>query len=131
MAVDNIKFVWENTFKGTMITPTGEIKLGMEEGSFKPYQLLFGALGSCFYHTFLTIVEKKRLAFSKASLEISGNKRETVPTTLEHCLMKLVVSGASNKEQIVKSAYLAAQNCSIHETISKVATIELVIENID
>jgi putative redox protein len=125
MVVDKINFNWENTFSGTMMAPTGEIKIGSEANTFKPYHLLFGALGSCFYHTFITIVQKKRLTFSGATLEISGNKRDTVPTTLENVQMTLVIKDASDQEKFKKSVDLAAQNCSIHETISKVAKIKI------
>lgn len=128
MAVDNIKFEFKNSFEGKMIAPNGEILIGSEVGSFKPYNLLFGALGSCFYHTFVTIVEKKRLTFDGASLEISGVKRETTPTTLETVEMKFVIKNASNVDKFQQSVDLAAKYCSIHETIAQVAKINLSVE---
>lgn len=128
MVVDKINFNWDNTFNGTMTAPTGEIKLGSEINTFKPYHLLFGALGACFYHTFITIVQKKRLTFDSATLEIAGNKRDDVPPTLENVLMTLVIKKASDEEKFKKSVELAAKNCSIHETISKVAKIEIIVK---
>lgn len=128
MAVDNIQLIFSNEFEGTMHSPTGELSIGNVEHGFRPYHLLFGALGACFYATFVSIAKKKRLTFDSAQIEISGTKREEVPTTLNHVLIKLIIKNPSdNIEQFKKSAELAAEFCSIHETISKVATIEVVV----
>lgn len=125
MAVDNILIQFDPQFVGTMTSPSGTIKLGDQEGGMEPYHLLFGALGSCFYATFLSIANKKRLTFVKAELEVSGEKRAEVPPTLEHVKIQLVVHNPSNEEGLLKSAHLGAQFCSIHETVSKVAKMEL------
>jgi putative redox protein len=128
MAVDNVKLSFNPSFQGTMTTPTGNVVLGDQDNGVQPYHLLFGALGSCFYATFLSISLKKRLTFSRAELEISGTKRTEVPPTLEHTKIHLVVFNPSDEEQLIKSAELGAKFCSIHETISKVAKMELVVE---
>jgi putative redox protein len=125
MAVDNVQLTFNNEFEGTMQSPTGELMIGNVENGFRPYHLLFGALGSCFYATFITIVKKKRLSFDGADIEISGIKREEVPPTLEYAKIKFTIKNPSNEAQFRKSAELAAKHCSIHETISKVARIEL------
>lgn len=91
----------------------------------KPYDLLLGALGSCFYATFVSITEKKRLTFGEVTLQITGTKRSTVPTTLEHVTIDMTIINPSNEEQIKKSAILGAKYCSIHDMISKVANIDL------
>ncbi len=124
--MDSIKFNWDNSFNGVMSAPNGDIKIG--EDGFRPYNLFIGALGSCFYATLITIVNKKRLTFDSATMEISGEKRTTSPTTLEWAVIKLVVKNPSNIEQFDKSIELAAKNCSIHETISKVADIKIITE---
>lgn len=90
-----------------------------------PYDLLLGALGSCFYATFISIAEKKKLNFGEVRLNITGKKRTEIPTTLEHVVMDMFIINPSNKEQLIKSAQLGAKYCSIHETISKVAQIDL------
>ncbi len=127
MAVDNIKLAFDPQFVGTMTSPSGTIKLGDQEGGMAPYHLLFGAVGSCFYATFLSIASKKRLTFTKAELEISGEKRTEVPPTLNHVKIELTVYNPSNEEGLIKSSELGAQFCSIHETLSKVAKMELVV----
>lgn len=125
MSANKVEFSWTNEFRGTLETNTGVLDLGTEQGEFKPYQLLFGSLGSCFYSTFLGIVKKKRLEFSGAKMEISGRKREKAPTTLEHVLIRLTLINPSNEIQFLKSAELAGEYCSIHQTIAQVADIDL------
>ena len=125
MYANNVKLFWSNEFHGKLETDTGTLPLGAEMGEFKPYQLLLGALGSCFYSTFLGIAKKKSLKFSEARMEISGKKRDEVPTTLEHVIMKLTVVNASSEKDFLRSAELAAEYCSIHRTIAQVAKIDL------
>lgn len=129
MALDTIKQVWDNQFRGEMETPTGKITLGDQDQGIYPYHLLFGALGSCFYSTFLSIATKKRLTFDKATVEVSGNKgigKEI--NLLEKATIKLVITNPSNEKGLIRSAELGSKFCSIHETISKVAQIDLIVE---
>jgi putative redox protein len=125
---DLIKLQFNSEFKGVMTSPTGTVLLGDQDGGQQPYHLLFGALGSCFYATFLSIAIKKRLQFSQVEIEVSGNKRESIPSTLENVTLLLRVYNPSNETGLIKSAELGAKYCSIHETISQVAKIELVVE---
>lgn len=124
---DNIKMMFSNDFTGDMSSPTAGLKIGRQEGGFMPYHLLFGALGSCFYATFLSIVEKKRLSFSRAEIEISGTHRAGKVATLEKVLIDFKIYGASDEAQFTRSAELGAEYCSIHKTISQVADIRLKI----
>lgn len=128
MAVDNILLEFNTQFQGTLTSPSGSVLLGNRENGLQPYHLFFGALGSCFYATFLSIALKKRLNFDKATIVVSGVKREEVPTTLEKTKIELVVYNPSDEDQLRKSAELGAKYCSIHETISQVSEMELVIE---
>lgn len=125
MAVDEISISWQNTFQGVLEAPNGQVLIGSEEGNLKPYNLFLGALGSCFYATFLSLVQKMKLSFSKAEMKIGGVKREEVPTTLKEATIYFKVFNPSNEEKILKAAELGAKYCSIHETISKVAKIDL------
>ncbi len=125
MKTDPIKMTFKEGFVGEMTSPTGTVKIGKQEQGVSPYHMLYGALGSCFYATFLSIADKMRLTLDGAELEISGTKRDQSPATLEHVLIKLVVFNPSHEEKLRKAASLGAQHCSIHETISKVANIEL------
>ncbi len=129
MALDNIKQTWDDEFKGVMETPTGKIILGEQKNGIYPYHMMFGALGSCFYATFLSIAKKKRLSFDKATVEVSGNKGTGKEVNLlEKVVIKLVVTNPSNEKALAKSAEWGTKFCSIHETVSKVADIELIVE---
>ena len=127
MAADTIKMDFENTFVGTMIAPKGKVLIGAQEAGLRPYNLLFGALGACFYSTFLSIVEKKRLTFEGATLEISGRHRDAQIATLEYVQIKITIRKPSDEKQFLRSVELGAKYCSIHETISKVAQMEEVV----
>ncbi len=128
MKTDPIILTFDPKFKGEMASPTGQIALGNQENGMKPYHLLYGALGSCFYATFLGVVDKMRLTFDEIKLEITGNKREVVPTMLDHVVMRFTVVNPSHEEKMKKAAHLGAEYCSIHETIKKVAQIDLIVE---
>lgn len=123
MAVETVKFEFSNEYKGFMEVKNGKVNIG--EGGLSPYNLLLGALGGCLFHTFIEIVNKKRLTFDGVNMEISGNKRETTPTTLEKANIKFIVKNPSNEKQFEKSVKLAEEYCSIHATVSKVADISL------
>jgi putative redox protein len=127
MKTDNIQLQFSNTFVGSMTSPSGRVVLGSQPDGIAPYHLLYGALGSCFYATFLSVANKKQLVFKDANLEISGVKRDTVPATLESVKIVFTIRGGQDEAQLKTSAELGAKYCSIHETISQVATIDLVV----
>jgi len=60
MKTDQIKLEFQNEYKGKVITPNGEIKIGRGEDEYAPYHLLYGALGSCYYLTFLALCRKAK-----------------------------------------------------------------------
>lgn len=110
--------------EGNLITDSNVNVKIFDEG-VRPYELLLGALGSCFYATFLSIVEKKRLTYDEVKLDISGTKRTEVPQTLEKVNIKMIITNPSNEQQLLRSAELGAKYCSIYETLSKVAKMNL------
>lgn len=125
MNTDQIKLTFDSSFVGEMTSPKGTIKIGNQDGGMKPYHLLYGALGSCFYATFLSVSQKMKLSFSDVSIEVIGNKRAEVPTTLDYVKITMTIYNASDEQKLNKAAKLGAKYCSIHETISKVTDIEL------
>jgi len=127
MKADNVKLSFDKNFVGEMTSPTGTIKLGSQENGMKPYHLLFGAIASCFYATFLSVASKMRLEFSDVEIEVSGNKRDETPATLDHVTIAMVIYNGNDEAKLRKAADLGAKYCSIHETVSKVAQIDLVI----
>jgi putative redox protein len=127
MKTDNVQLQFSNTFVGSMTSPSGRVVLGSQPDGIAPYHLLYGAVGSCFYSTFLSVAKKKKLIFKDANLDISGTKRDTIPATLEYLKIVLTIRGGQDEAQLKTSAELGAKYCSIHETISKVAKIDLVV----
>ena len=105
----------------TLETNRAKLNIGMQEGSFSPYDLLLGALSACFRATLYEILTKRKEAFPEMEIIVSGEKRKEVPTTLEWVRMDISVSGVENREQFLRNIDLAAKYCSIHETLSKVA----------
>lgn len=129
MALDTIKQTWDSQFKGEMVTPNAKVDIGEVENGLYPYHMLFGAIGSCFYATFLSIATKKRLTFDKATVEVSGNKGTGKEVNLlEKVKIELVITNPSNEKGLLKSAELGTKFCSIHEMVSRVADISLEVK---
>ena len=98
------------------------IKIGGKEKEAGPYDLLLMSLGSCLYSTFEDIIEKKKLNFEKLEIDISGEKRTEVPTTMEYCnVIFTAKTDENNKKAFIKSLELACKYCSIYNTLSYVA----------
>ncbi len=118
-----IKMKFGSEFLGELIANKGRAAVGIEKDTLEPYDMLFGALGSCYYSTFLDVAKKKRIDFDYAEIHIEGVKRDTPPTTLEWVKVKLDITNSSNNLGLEKAAALAAKYCSVYVTISKVADI--------
>ncbi|MBN2260014.1 MAG: OsmC family protein [Clostridiales bacterium] len=125
MATRKIEMNFSNTFEGEMIAPKGTVKIGVEEGTIEPYDLLFGSLGSCVYSTFLDIVNKKKAVFDHAEVIVTGEKRKEVPTTLKWCKVEFVIYGSTDEKGLTKAGELAAKYCSIYTTLAHVAEMSL------
>lgn len=111
-------------FNGTLTTPNNSM-ISISSDQIKPYDMMLGALVACFHHTFLEVVGKKRQSVEEVIYEVNGRKRETVPTMLEYVKMEITVVNASDADQIDKSLELAKKYCSVFQTISHVAEIEV------
>ncbi len=69
MAIQSVNLNFTNTFKGELIGPKGRVDVGSEKGTLAPYDMLYGALASCLYATFLGIAEKNVLDSSQLNLK--------------------------------------------------------------
>jgi putative redox protein len=125
MAYDNIILNYDYDFKGEIISPTAKTAVGGEENGLKPYHMLFGALGSCFYATFLSVARKMRLTFDNASLEIEGFKSDPDIKIIDNVIINMTVENPSHEQRLLKAAKLGAQHCSIHALVSKAADVKL------
>lgn len=128
MAYDNIQLTYDYDFKGQIKTPVAQTAVGVEENGLQPYHMLFGALGSCFYATFLSVAKKMRLTFDDAKIEVSGWKTDDKLKILDQVKISMVVSNPSDEDRLLKAAKLGSQYCSIHALVSKAAHIELNVE---
>ncbi len=102
-----------------------EVKIDGGNKYAEPYDLLLMALGSCLYSTFEDIIVKKKLSYEKIEMEITGEKRTEVPTTLKICNVVFIVeTDESSKKAFKKSMELACKYCSIYNTLSLVADMK-------
>lgn len=129
MSETRVKLEFGRNFEGKLTADFGEVLIGKkQEGRLRPYDLMLGALGSCYYATFVDIADKMRLEYEKAEVAIHGIKREEVPTTLRTVDMVFTVYGAKEQKGFERASELAAKYCSVHETISQVAEINLKLQ---
>ncbi len=125
MAGINVHLDFGTSLEGTLTAARGTAPVGKTEGTLAPYDMLLGALGGCYYATFLDLAAKMRLEYAGATLDINGIKREEVPTTLKTVTMVFTIKGAKDQKGFARAAELAAKYCSVHETIKQVADITL------
>ena len=60
MAQINVGLEFGREFEGELKTARAGAAIGMGEGQLRPYDMLLGALGACYYSTFvLTFTDKK------------------------------------------------------------------------
>lgn len=115
-------------FEGTLQADDRQVAIGRKAGGMAPYELLLGALGSCYYATFIGVARKMRLEYEGVDIAIHGIKRDQVPETLKTVEMTITVRGAREEKGFDRASQLAAKYCSVHETIAQVADIALKLE---
>lgn len=120
----NVTVTFDQEFKGELVS-ANESTIQVGQDAIRPYDMLMGALVSCFHHTFLEIVGKKRQRVAHVEYRVHGRKRETTPTMLEYVRLDVIVTGGSDVLQIEKSFELSKKYCSVYQTLSHVATIEV------
>jgi len=125
----NVEF--QNGFNGVSTNDSGStLSISMEQ--WKPYELLFTALASCMYSTFLDVIDKKRLDYDKISITVDGEKIEDIPSFLKKAEIVFTVSGADkdNEKTVAKfekSLKLSEKYCSIYNTLTKIAELNSTI----
>lgn len=128
MAVRDVEVEFIREFRGVLDTGQTRAAVGMEAGELAPYDMLFAALASCLYSTFLDIVNKKKIEYESAKLTVTGEKRDAVPATLKMVNVKYEIKGSDNEKGLMRSAELAAKYCSVYQTISHVADMSWELE---
>lgn len=110
-------------FQGELQAGDRTLPVGKGGQGFRPYELLLGALGACYYATFVDIAKKMRLQYARVAFEIEGSKREETPTTLKEATIRFTVYGAEDQKGFERANQLAGKYCSIHATLEKVAEL--------
>ncbi len=121
MEKKEVTLKFTDAFEGELIAPKAVVKVGSEEGTVAPYDMLLGALGSCLYSTFLDIMKKKRIGFERFEMHITGEKKAEVPMTLKWVNVVATVYAPEKENGINQSFQLATEYCSIYQTLSHVA----------
>ncbi|HBH13085.1 MAG: hypothetical protein XD91_0674 [Clostridiales bacterium 38_11] len=124
MTLQRVELSFQQEFKGRLTADNHTIDIGNEKGSLAPYDMLLGALASCYYSTFLDVAVKKRIPFDKAEIIVTGEKRTEIPTTLEWVNLDITIYGAKSQKGIMKAGEMAAKYCSVYQTISHVADMK-------
>ena len=122
-SIKHVKMEFSMPFKGVGKTDRGntvEIDEGKEHA--EPYDLLLMALGSCLYSTFEDILAKKKLSYESLEIDLTGEKRSEIPTTLKYCnIVFTAKTDEKNRKSFTKSMELACKYCSIYNTLAHVA----------
>ncbi len=125
MEVTKVSMQFANNFSGTLTGEKVKVGVGSHEGEAMPYELLLGALGACFYATFLSIVRKMRVGFESVDIQIEGTKRDEEPAHLIKTKIAMTITNGESEEKLTKAAHLAEKYCSVYYTVSKVSDMEL------
>jgi len=128
MATLKINTPFKPDFTGELVTAKTTAAIGSGEGRLLPYDMLLGALSSCLYATFLGIAEKKRISFDSVDIEVTGEKRTEVPTTLKWCKVVFKIKDAQKEKGLIQAVDLAGEYCSIYQTLAAVADMTLEVE---
>ncbi len=97
----------------------GSPDMGGQELGVRPMELVLMALGSCSVLDLVSILEKQRQEVADISVEVTGNRREAIPTIFTDIHIKFTLSGSNiNLEKAEKAAELAVKKyCSVHDML--------------
>jgi len=115
-------------YQGTLSLREGSIAIGVQDDQARPYDLLQGALVACLHSTFLEILTKKRCELKFADYDVSGEKRDEVPTMLQSVHVKVILPAGPHEDAYLKSMELATKYCSVYNTLSQVAKMSYSIK---
>ena len=114
--------VFDQGFHGYYEAGGQIIEIG--ETDVQPYDMTYGAIGSCLYATFLEICEERGLKIKEAEIEVNGRKRSEVPTIVTHLNIRLNVHSLEKDEDLQACFEKALECCSMAATFRMVAEFE-------
>jgi putative redox protein len=118
---NQIKLTFDDGLEGLLESANFETKVSYTGQGMAPYELLLGGFASCLHATFMGIMRKRKLEYSKVTYDIVANKREEVPTIINKLVANIVIYGSNPDKQkaVLKSMDQAEKYCSISETIKR------------
>ena len=122
----NIISTYGNENHGIVESKNGKTAVSFEGKSFSPYELFLGGYASCLHSTFKSIADKKRIPFEGVTYNVSGAKREEIPTLLKELTTTITFTGVAQEKEkaIIKSMTLAERYCSISAMINTIAEMK-------
>ena len=118
-----IQIAYNGQNEGTL-NATDQVAVGAT--GLKPYEMVLGGLGACLNYTFQDVLDKMRTSVGGVDYDITGIKRDEVPTLLKEVIVNVTVSGVdeSKQKKVEKAWHKATEYCSMYETLSRVATMK-------
>jgi putative redox protein len=104
-----------------------KVNIGSRPDEFAPYDLLLAGLEGCLFSTFNDVIQKMRLTYESAEMEVSGVKRDADVATLETCTVEMRIRGGSDVTKLERAFDIATRYCSVYQTISQVAEMKSLV----
>ena len=76
----------------------------------------------------MDVMKKKRIEFERFEMDITGEKRTEIPTTLKWVNVVATVYGPAKENGVGEAFRLATEYCSIYQTLSHVAEMSYEIK---
>lgn len=110
----------------------GSSAIGGKELGVRPMELVLMALGSCSVFDLVSILEKQRQVIEDIDVEVSGNRRDSIPNIFTDIHIKFLLTGKDiDLVKAEKAAELAVKKyCSVHDMLAAggiTITYEIVI----
>lgn len=129
----NVKTTFTSDTEGIVESRNGQADISFTGKNLAPYEFFLGGYAGCLHATFKDILTKKKLTFDEITYDVTGVKREEIPTTLKEVTVRVSITGADKEKQkaIIKSMDLAEKYCSISAMIQMIANIDITIAFLD
>ena len=118
---NEIKLTFGDSTEGLLESKNYKTKVSFTDEGMAPYELFLGGFASCLHATFMGIMRKRKLEYTKVEYFVISYKREEVPTIINKLVTEITIYGANPEKhkQISKSMAQAEKYCSISETINR------------
>jgi len=97
----------------------GSPEIGGEGLGVRPMELVLMALGSCSSLDLISILKKQRQNVVDFSVDVNGERTDTVPAVFSKIHMLFKLSGDLDEQKVAKAAELAVKKyCSVHDMLA-------------